>query len=160
MTVKIRGLIPADVDAVVAFGLRAWEPVSASFERVLGSDIYQRMYPDWSSSQAQAIASVCRDKSMTVWVAEVDDRPVGYLVAALPDDGVSGEIDMIAVDPNHQGHGIGSALTAVAIDYTRSAGRTVAVVATGGDPGPAPARRTYEKAGFTGLPLVRYCQAL
>jgi hypothetical protein len=32
----------------------------------------------------------------------------------------------------------------------------LAIVATGGDPGHAPARRTYEKAGFTPLPLVRY----
>ena len=32
----------------------------------------------------------------------------------------------------------------------------LAVVGTGGDLGHAPARRVYEKAGFVGLPLVRY----
>jgi hypothetical protein len=36
----------------------------------------------------------------------------------------------------------------------------LAVVATGGDPGRAPARAAYENAGFTALPLVRYYQAL
>ena len=36
----------------------------------------------------------------------------------------------------------------------------LAVVGTGGDPGHAPARRCYEKAGYTGLPLVRSYQAL
>jgi RimJ/RimL family protein N-acetyltransferase len=38
----------------------------------------------------------------------------------------------------------------------RDAGVVLAAVDTGGDPGHAPARRVYEKAGFTGLPLVRY----
>ena len=36
----------------------------------------------------------------------------------------------------------------------------LAVVGTGGDEGHAPARRSYEKAGYTGLPLVRYYQEL
>jgi hypothetical protein len=33
-------------------------------------------------------------------------------------------------------------------------------IGTGGDPGHAPARRTYEAAGFTPLPLVRYYRLL
>ena len=36
----------------------------------------------------------------------------------------------------------------------------MAEVMTGGDPGHAPARRSYEKAGYTPLPLVRYYKAL
>jgi hypothetical protein len=36
----------------------------------------------------------------------------------------------------------------------------LAVVGTGGDEGHAPARRSYEKAGYTGLPLMRYYKAL
>ncbi|SCE84756.1 hypothetical protein [Micromonospora mirobrigensis] len=42
------------------------------------------------------------------------------------------------------------------MELLRAAGVTLAVVGTGGEDGHAPARRTYEKAGFTGLPLVRY----
>jgi hypothetical protein len=42
----------------------------------------------------------------------------------------------------------------------REAGMKLAVVGTGGDPGHAPARRSYEKAGYTGLPLVRYYKDL
>jgi len=34
------------------------------------------------------------------------------------------------------------------------------IVATGGDPGHAPARATYEKAGFTGCPQVWYAKLL
>jgi pimeloyl-ACP methyl ester carboxylesterase len=47
-----------------------------------------------------------------------------------------------------------------AMDQMRAAGCTLAVVATGGDPGHAPARALYEAAGFTGLPLVRYYRGL
>jgi hypothetical protein len=37
---------------------------------------------------------------------------------------------------------------------------TVAMVETGGDSGHAPARRDYEKAGYTLLPVARYFKAL
>jgi len=39
-------------------------------------------------------------------------------------------------------------------------GMKLAVVGTGGDEGHAPARRSYEKAGYTALPLVRYYKDL
>jgi hypothetical protein len=42
----------------------------------------------------------------------------------------------------------------------RSAGMRLAMIGTGGDPGHAPARRTYEKAGYTPLPAVNYFKAL
>ena len=48
----------------------------------------------------------------------------------------------------------------VALRLMRNAGMTLATVATGGDPAHAPARRSYEKAGFVALPLVRYYKAL
>jgi len=34
------------------------------------------------------------------------------------------------------------------------------MVETGGDPGHAPARRVYEKAGYTGFPVAGYFKAL
>ena len=67
---------------------------------------------------------------------------------------------MVAVDPGYQADGIGTALISFAVDHIKASGMTLAVVGTGGDPGHAPARRTYERAGFTPLPLVRYFTAL
>jgi ribosomal protein S18 acetylase RimI-like enzyme len=63
---------------------------------------------------------------------------------------------MIAVDPEHQDAGVGTALMERALAHIRSQGIELAVVATGGDPGHAPARALYERLGFTPLPLVRY----
>jgi ribosomal protein S18 acetylase RimI-like enzyme len=160
VTTTIRNLAPGDIDGVVEFSLRAWKPVFESFRQVLGSELYERIYPDWLTSQADAVASVCRDEKMMVSVAEVDGRCVGFVAAFVKDDPTSGEIEMLAVDPDEQQSGIGVELTAHAVEQLRAAGVTVAEVATGGDPGHAPARRTYEKAGFTGLPLVRYYRSL
>jgi len=67
---------------------------------------------------------------------------------------------MLAVEPDHQAGGIGTALTGFALESLKDAGMTTAMVETGGDPGHAPARRTYERAGFTLLPIARYFKDL
>jgi len=46
------------------------------------------------------------------------------------------------------------------VDRIAELGIPLAEIGTGGDPGHAPARHVYEKAGFTPLPLVRYYKAL
>jgi hypothetical protein len=42
----------------------------------------------------------------------------------------------------------------------KEAGMSVAMVETGGDPGHAPARHIYEKAGFGLFPVARYFKKL
>lgn len=96
-----------------------------------------------------------------MWVAEAGARAVGFVAVELdhPEKGM-GEISMLAVDPDYQGGGIGTALTEFALDRLKNAGMTVAMVETGGDPGHAAARRTYEKAGYVQLPIARYFKNL
>jgi ribosomal protein S18 acetylase RimI-like enzyme len=157
--VVIRPLTDDDLDAVVGLSLRAWAPVFASFAETLGSDIYPRVYPDWATGQARAVRDVCAGDH--VFVAEVDGKVVGFsAVVVRDDDPKTGELDMLAVDPDHQRRGVGSALIRHSVDHLRRAGVVVVDVATGGDVGHEPARRAYEKAGFTALPLVRYYKAL
>lgn len=67
---------------------------------------------------------------------------------------------MVAVDPDYQNEGLGLALVNFAVDRIAELGIPLAEIGTGGDPGHAPARRVYEKAGFTQVPLVRYYKAL
>ena len=67
---------------------------------------------------------------------------------------------MIAVDPDYQDKGIGLTLVNFAVDRIAGLGLPLAEIGTGGDPGHAPARHVYEKAGFTPVPLVRYYKAL
>jgi ribosomal protein S18 acetylase RimI-like enzyme len=146
---------------VVDLSLRAWTPVFASLERVLGSEIFGRLHPDWREDQRRAVEDICAAKEGRVWVAEVGVSAVGFVAVELhhPERSM-GEISMLAVDPHHQGGGIGTALTEFALDRLKEAGMTVAMVETGGDPGHAAARRTYEKAGYVLLPIARYFKNL
>jgi GNAT superfamily N-acetyltransferase len=144
----------------VEFSVRAWRPVFESFGRLLGPRIFEHLYPDWAADQASAVDSTCRAEGSRVWVAEADGRPVGFVAVIIHDDTETGEIYMIAVDPDHQNKGTGSALVTFAVARIIERGMKLAEIGTGGDPGHAPARRVYEKAGFTPLPLVRYYKAL
>ncbi|MCK9903162.1 GNAT family acetyltransferase [Parafrankia colletiae] len=160
MDLVIRPLITADVDEVVAFSVDAWGPVFASVEQVLGRAVFLQVYPDWLMSHAEFVRGVCLGGKARVWVADVDGHPVGFVAVIIDLESSSGEIEIIGVDPRHQRKGIGNALMTQAVDHIRRSGCGVAVVATGGDPGHAPARATYESAGFTALPLVRYHKSL
>ncbi|HWT24743.1 MAG TPA: GNAT family N-acetyltransferase [Solirubrobacteraceae bacterium] len=160
MPVAIRSLEAGDLDAVVALSLRAWAPVFASLEAALGSEVYGRMFPDWRTAQAAAVRATCTEHD--AWVAVAGDRPVGFVAVGLVDEDAAraGEIHMIAVDPAHQGAGAGAALMERALAHIEAQGVALAVVATGGDAGHAPARALYERLGFRPLPLVRYYRAL
>lgn len=161
MRPQVRPLDDRDAEAVVGLSLRAWAPVFASIERALGSEIYGLLFPDgWLASQRQAVKAVCASQEKRVWVAEVDGTTVGFVAVDLHSESSMGEIHMLAVDPDHQGNGIGTALTEFALARIKDAGMKVAMVETGGDPGHAAARRTYEKAGYLHLPIARYFKNL
>ncbi len=161
MRPQIRPFEDRDTEAVVGLSLRAWAPAFASLEQTLGSEIFRRQHPDWREDQRRAVEEVCATKKGRVWVAEAGASAVGFVAVEFdrPERSM-GEISMLAVDPDHQGRGIGTALTGFALDRLKNAGMTVAMVETGGDPGHAPARRVYEKAGYTLLPIARYFKNL
>ena len=161
MRSRIRPFEDRDAEAVIDFSLRAWAPVFASLEQVMGSEIFRRQHPDWRKDQRRAVEEVLSTNKERVWIAEVDTGVVGFVAVELnhPEKGM-GETVMLAVDPDHHGGGIGTALTEFALDKLRDAGMTVAMVETGGDPGHAAARHTYEKAGYTLLPIARYFKNL
>lgn len=144
-----------DADQIVALGLRAWEPVFASMESTVGADLFRQLFTDdWRRYQGDDIRRALSTYSVTV--AEHGDQVVGYVAVDLPAGEPHGEIYMVAVDPDFHRLGIGSRLTEHAIEEIRAAGRELVMVETGGDPGHAPARATYERLGFVGLPAERY----
>ena len=158
---RIRPFDDRDAEAVVGLSLRAWAPLFASLEQALGSEIFRRQHPDWREDQRRAVEDVCAAQKGRVWVAEVGSSVVGFVAVELDQPERSmGEISMLAVDPDYKGGGIGTALTEFALDRLKDAGMTVAMVETGGDPGHAAARRTYEKAGYVLLPIARYFKNL
>lgn len=144
------------LEAVVALSLRAWAPVFASIEAAMDTEVYRRQHPDWRETQKAAVEAVCGDPGVAVWVATDEGRTLGFTALQLHEDDRMGEIFMIAVDPDHQRRGIAGALTQHALGWFAEAGMTTVMVETGGDPGHAPARATYEAAGFRPLPTVKY----
>lgn len=157
---RIEPYDPSHLDAVIRLSLRAWTPVFDSIQKTMDLDVYRELHPDWRVSQKRAVEAVCTAEGKNVWVAIDSGSIVGFVALRFHPDSSLGEIYMIAVDPDHQHRGIGTALTEFALDRMRAAGMTVAMVETGGDPGHAPARSTYAKAGFSLLPIARYFKKL
>ncbi|UBF25069.1 GNAT family N-acetyltransferase [Kovacikia minuta CCNUW1] len=152
---------PCHLDAVICLSLRAWTPVFDSIQKAMNADVYRAFYPkDWRVNQQKAIEDVCAAEDTQVWVAIDSGLAVGFVAVKLHPEDSMGEIYMVAVDPDFQGQGIGSALVEFALDRMKNAGMAIAMVETGGDPGHAPARYTYEKAGFELFPVARYFKKL
>ena len=161
MNYNIRLYRDEDLDAIVQLSLLAWEPVFQSFVQVLGRNIYELIWPNWREQQAEGVASVCKDREkFTVLVADADGVVAGFIAYELKLEEKKGEVYLLAVHPDYQNRGVGTALNNAALDKMRESGIALVSVETGGDLGHAPARRSYEKAGYTGLPIVRYFQDL
>ena len=81
--VEIRRFDSNDLNVVVEFSLRAWEPVFESLRSVLGEGIFLRLHPDWRADQAEAVTSSCTSEDRDVFVAVVNHRPVGFVAVGL-----------------------------------------------------------------------------
>lgn len=146
---------------VISLSLRAWTPVFDSIQNAMNPDIYQAFYPHhWRVSQQKAVEAVCTDGNTNVWIAIESNSVKGFVAVKLHEEENMGEIYMIAVDPDFQRLGIGNALVEFSLEWMKNAGISIAMVETGGDIGHAPARHTYEKAGFDLFPVARYFKKL
>jgi ribosomal protein S18 acetylase RimI-like enzyme len=148
------------LEGIVRLSLRAWAPVFVSIENAMDRDVYLDMHPDWRVTQQAAVEGVCADPDVPVFVAIDAGEVAGFAALKLHRADRIGEIYMIAVDPDFQRRGIASALTQHSLRYLKEAGMSTAMVETGGDPGHAPARATYEYNGFRIFPVARYFKKL
>ena len=148
----IRRIAEADVNACATFGVEAFRSVYASFEDLYGPDLFPRIEPDWEASQASYIRSAITDSDDETRVYDLEGRPAGFVVIKMDDDGIA-DIDLLAVNPTQQGQGIAKMLNRFAFDRSQEESMSYVVVATADDPGHAPARRSYERAGFAPMPI-------
>jgi hypothetical protein len=75
--VELREFQERDLDAIVEFSLRAWDPIRASLREVLGDPIFFRLMPDWEAAQAEDVRASCTSDDRDAFVAVVDARPSG-----------------------------------------------------------------------------------
>jgi ribosomal protein S18 acetylase RimI-like enzyme len=161
MELSIRPIRENDLQALEELAVLAWAPVFASVHNVLGPEIDAILHPDWRQRQREEVRRYCADTpGAIVLIAEMDGAIAGFIAYELDHDTQRGVVNLLAVHPDCQNRGIGTELNRIVLERMRQAGMRIAIVGTGGDPGHAPARRTYEKAGYTLFPIAHYYQAL
>ena len=160
MKLNIRPVMEEDIPKLIHLCLLAFQPIFDSFKQILGKDIFSIIYPDWRQTQSDVVKAEIFTEDIAVWVAEVDGKTAGLITQKVDQKTRVGEVHFLAVHPDYQNQGVGTALNNFVLDQLREAGMVVAMVSTGGDISHAPARRTYEKVGFIPLTIVNYYKKL
>ena len=155
----IREFQASDLETLHRFVITAFEPIFASFGQIMGENLFDYFFPDWHALQRSHVDNFTGDSKSHVRVADANGTPVGFISYRFKEN-AEAEIEFLFVDPDYQSHGVGTLLNEYALDQMRLAGIKVATVSTGGDPAHAPARRSYEKAGFKPVPQVWYIKYL
>jgi ribosomal protein S18 acetylase RimI-like enzyme len=160
--ITIRPARPDDLDAILDVAARAWAPVFASVNSVLGHDLALLLHgDDWRRHHAAEVRGMFASETGAQWVAERDSRVVGFAKARIVDPSRRiGQVEIVGVDPSVQRQGIGAGLTRHAESWLRAQGVAVAFIGTAADAGHAPARELYESLDYRAFPVVQYYKAL
>jgi GNAT superfamily N-acetyltransferase len=152
----IRAFEPDDLATLQSIRKAAFEPVFNSFRSIVGEQIAALAFGTADAEQAKHLDEICAAQSgHQVLVVTCAERTVGFVSYTLDAEQRTGEIGLNAVLPEYAGRGIGTWMYEHVLATMRAAGMQLAVVGTGGDDSHAPARRSYEKAGFgPGIPSV------
>ena len=128
--VTLRTFAPDDVDQVVAVNARAFahHPEQGAMDR---ADMERRMASDWFDAAG-------------LFVAERDGRVVGFHWTKAEDH--VGEVYVVGIDPDAQGGGLGTALTARGLRHLYERGLPIVDLYVEGDNEPALA--VYRRLGF------------
>lgn len=155
-------IVPAEeahFPAAAEIAVKAWTPIRQEYKKLLGEDMYDRFFTDWQNKKKNAVVKGLSGGHG--YVALVDDCVAGFISYTVNHETKLGEIMDNAVDPSYRGMGIGTMMYRYVLAEMQKEGMCHAVVTTGLDDAHAPARRSYEKAGFEkGLPYVKYYMEL
>lgn len=158
---EIAPYTPADEAEVLALSLRAWAPVFEKMEPAAPDYVYRAFYPQgWAARQSADITAYLASEDLSAFVARDDGRVLGWIGLRQHAEDRMGEVFILAVDPAAQRRGVARALMDHGLALFREAGLEIVLVETGGDPGHAPSRATYEAHGFERWPVARYFRKL
>jgi ribosomal protein S18 acetylase RimI-like enzyme len=144
----IRPYRPDDLATIMDIGDRAWAPIYAHLRALLGAEVFDASRPDVSGAKGRQIRAACELHPDRMLICERAGRTVGFCTLLLDAVG-NGEIGNNAVDPACGEKGVGQEMYRAAFAWFRERGCLVAKVTTGLDQAHAPARRAYERAGFS-----------
>ena len=158
----IRPFEPGDLPALQRIRQAASGPVFRSFRATVGAEVAALAFAQAEADQARLLDDACAAGSgHHVLVVTVGEEVVGFVSFTVDAARRTGEIGLNAVHPDHAGRGLGTWMYGHALARMKELGAALATVGTGGDPGHAPARRAYAKAGFgPALPSVHLYRLL
>lgn len=137
--VEIRHAVEADRQTLITLVVRAFADVRAQ----QSGEILARTWAHWEANHVQTI-----DLSSVV-LAEVAGKAVGFASYEIDRRTRIGTVSDNAVLPEYRGKGIGAQLLTRVLGLMKAAGMEYAEVSTGSDVPYTPARRMYERQGFT-----------
>lgn len=137
--------------------ISAWTPLREIAKNELDDEIYNKVFTGWKDSKRKSVLDAM--KSDDGHVAIIGDRVVGFISYKV--NGIIGVIGENAVATEYKGKGIAQKLYKLVLDKMKEQGAEIATVFTGLDEGHAPARKAYEKAGFSkNLKHITYYKVL
>lgn len=144
----VREYRESDLAEVMAIADAAWRPIRKMSREALGDAVSDILNPmgDAVSKGLQVKAQIESGK-YGVAVCEHGGKAVGFITWT--NDGPVGEICNNAALPGSGLKGVGQAMYRFVLDAFRKEGIRVVKVTTGLDWAHAPARRAYERAGFS-----------
>ncbi len=161
MTVTIAPYNVNNRSAILSLSMRAWKPVFDQLEPTVAPYVYSAFYPNgWQARQNQDIENFLDSEPENIWIAAENGDLAGWVGIRLHPEDSMGELYILAVKPEAQRKGIAQLLIETACHQLRKAGMKIIMVETGDDPGHAPSRAAYEKAGFERWPVARYFREL
>ena len=148
-----------DLEKMVAIARSEWFAIYEGFRAQLGEEIFNQVYHEpLDQKEAQIRSNLAND---LCFVTECEGEIAGFITCRLDAASKIGRIGNNAVSAAFRGRGIGVRQYEFVFDRLREMGATTVCVTTGLDEAHAPARRAYEKAGFSAsLSSVTYYKIL
>ena len=145
---NMREYRPEDLSAVMAIANAAWQPIRRMSREALGDKISDLFNPAGDAvSKGLQVKAQIEGGQCGVAVCEHEGKVIGFITWRI--DGFCAEICNNAALPDSGVKGVGQTMYRYVLEIFRQKGVKVVKVTTGLDWAHAPARRAYERAGFT-----------
>ena len=145
----IRLFQPSDLEPMVVIARKAWKKIFEGFRQQLGDELYTILYGNRLQDKRYQLTEFTAKFPKQCYVCERNGKIVGFVTFGLNRETKTGILTNNAADPDSGEKGVGQEMYAAVFERMRQEGMIAVTVSTGLDEGHAPARRAYERAGFS-----------